>query len=103
MNKLTVLPCLDSDEMAASRRSELDIPRQVAAALGRSAVEATALGRYVAEDGYEVIWNDAVQAAVLSKRSIPSEPSLPGGVGACFPETLVRVSAAHWQRRACKT
>jgi hypothetical protein len=39
MSTLHILPCLDSEQMAASRRQELDIPRDVAAALGRSAVE----------------------------------------------------------------
>lgn len=36
---LKMLVCLDSAEMAASRRHELDISRSVAAQLGRSAVD----------------------------------------------------------------
>jgi len=44
---LKILPCIDSDELAASRRGELDIPRDVAAALGMSAVEAAANDYYV--------------------------------------------------------
>jgi hypothetical protein len=47
MSTLRVLPCLDSEEMAASRRQELNIPREVAAALGQSAVDAARDGRYV--------------------------------------------------------
>jgi len=92
MNHLHVLPCLDNDETAASRRRELDIPHNVAAALGRSAVEAAVKGRYVREDGREVVWNDAVQAAVLAKRSIPPEFSLPSGSDSPFAETLVQVA-----------
>ena len=84
MNHLHVLPCLDSHEMAAFRRRELDIPRHLAASLGRSAVEATVQGRYLTEDGREVVWNDAVQAAVLAKRSIPPELSLPSGSDSRF-------------------
>jgi len=92
MNGLTILPCADSDEMAAARRRELDIPPHLAAALGHSAVEAAVKGRYVTEDGREVVWNDAVQAALLAKRTIPPELSLPRGAGACFRNTLVQVS-----------
>jgi len=54
---LKILPCLDSDEMAASRRQELDIPRNVAAALGRSAVEAVAQGYYIYGAGTKVDWS----------------------------------------------
>ena len=89
---LTILPCLDSNEMAAARRRELDIPRHVAAAVGRSAVEAARTGRYVTEDGREVDWKDAVQAAVRAKRSIPPEFSLPQTGGERFPRTVVQVS-----------
>lgn len=43
---LKLLPCLDTDAMAAGRRRELGIPRDRAARLGRSAVEAAARGYY---------------------------------------------------------
>ena len=92
MNHLTPLPCLDSDEMAAARKRELDIPRHVAAALGRSAVEAAIAGDYVIEDGREVDWKTAVQAAVRAKRSIPPESDLPQSKGECFAQTTVQVS-----------
>ncbi len=39
MSYLTVLPCPDSNEMAAARWRELDMPRHVASELGRSALE----------------------------------------------------------------
>jgi len=47
MGKLRILPYLDSDELAAVRRQELDLPREAAADLGRSAVEAARNGYYV--------------------------------------------------------
>ena len=78
--------------MAASRRRELDIPRHIAVALGRSAVEAAAKGRYVTEDGHEVVWKDAVQAAIRVKLSIPPDFILPSGSCSPFAETLVQVT-----------
>ncbi len=67
MSKLNILPCLDSAKLAASRRQELDIPRSVAAALGRSAVKAAQEGFYISETGQEVNWRDAVQTARTDK------------------------------------
>jgi len=92
MNQLTVLPCLDNDEMADSRRRELQIPRQVAEALGRSAVEAAIQGRYQAGNGLWVVWEDAVRNAINAKLSIPPELSLPRGVGSLFPGTIIQIS-----------
>ncbi|EIC23981.1 hypothetical protein Thi970DRAFT_00118 [Thiorhodovibrio frisius] len=42
--KLHYLPCLDSPDHAEARRRELQIPRERAAALGQSAVDATLRG-----------------------------------------------------------
>ena len=92
MNQLTVLPCLDNEEMAASRRRELDVPWDFAAALGKSAVDAADQGRYVSENGNEVAWEDAVQGAIRAKLSIPPERSLPRGACTCIAETVVQVS-----------
>jgi len=75
-----ILPCLDSDELAAARRRELDIPRDVARVLGRSAVAAARAGRYRLDDGREVEWADAVRAAVAAKVSIPPDARLPAPV-----------------------
>ena len=60
--------------MAASRRQELDIPRDIAAALGRSAVNAARSGRYVTKGGQEVVWRDAVQAACAAKEHCAQTP-----------------------------
>ena len=78
--------------MAASRRQELSIPRDVATALGRSAVEAARNGVYVTKAGQEVVWRDAVQAACAAKRSIASDATLPSNERSAFTETRVQVT-----------
>ncbi len=89
---LKILPCLDSAEMATSRRRELDIPRNVAAALGRSAVEAAANGYYVYGAGKKVDWSRYVQAACSAKLSIPPSATLPARESITFPETRIQVT-----------
>ena len=68
-SKLEVLPCLDSTEMAAARQRELDLPWDLAAALGQSAVEASARGYYVYDPDRKVDWSDGVQTACNAKVS----------------------------------
>jgi uncharacterized protein (TIGR02452 family) len=92
MSKLRVLPCLDSDEMAAARKRELGAPLHLAASLGRSAVEAAAKGCYFAEDGTEVVWLETVRAAIAAKLSIPPDAVLPERVSVPFPETRLQVT-----------
>ena len=92
MSTLQILPCLDSGEMGASRRHELDIPREVAVALGRSAVIAARDGRYVTKAGEEVVWRDAVQAACAGKRSIPPNAPLPPVERGALTVTRVQVT-----------
>lgn len=92
MGGLSLLPCLDSEDLAEARRRALDIPRDVAAALGRSAVEAAREGRYVTKAGRRVDWRDAVRAARVAKRSIPPEDPLPEPERVAFAETRVRVA-----------
>ena len=77
MSKLHILPCLDSEQMAASRRQELNIPRDVSVALGRSAEEAASKGLYVTRTGQEVVWLDVVGAACAAKLSIAPDATLP--------------------------
>ena len=72
-----ILPCLDSEEMAADRRRELDIPRDVAAALGRSAVEAGVTGYYLTRAGEKVDLARLINTACSAKRSIPPDAPLP--------------------------
>lgn len=86
------LPCLDSAAMAVSRRKELDIPRDIAAALGRSAVEAARQGHYVTETRQRVDWRDAVQAARAAKVSIAPHAAMPSRQRIAFPDVRVQVS-----------
>ncbi len=92
MSKLHILPCLDSEQMAAFRRQELNILGDDAAALGRSAVEAAHAGRYVTKAGQTVVWRDAVQAACVAKRSIRPDDTLPSTERIAFTETRVQVT-----------
>src|SRR5215475_14613519 len=92
MSKLHILPCLDSEQMASSRRQELSIPRDVAAALGQSAVEAACKGIYISRAGQEVVWRDAVQAACSAKLSIDPDVTLPSSERIAFTETRVQVT-----------
>jgi uncharacterized protein (TIGR02452 family) len=89
---LKVLACLDFADMAESRRHELLIPRERAAALGRSAVEATRLGYYLNRAGDRVDWGDQVRHACSAKRSVPPDAPLPVVEGPSHAETRVRVA-----------
>ena len=91
-DNLKILPCLDSDEMAASRQSELLIPRSTAAELGKSAVEAASKGYYYTSTGTRVDWGDLVQAAVTSTKSIDPDDPLPVREAPSYPETRIQVS-----------
>jgi len=92
MSKLRVLPCLDSEQMAASRRKELSIPGELAAILGNSAVEAAREDFYVTEDGHQVQWRDAVEAACYAKIGFPPDAVLPSREQIAFSETRVQVT-----------
>jgi hypothetical protein len=89
---LKMLACLDSVEMAASRRQELDIPRDVAAALGRSAVEAAKRGHYVYGTDRRVDWSSDVQTACTAKVSVPPDAPLPAPASIRFTETRIQVA-----------
>lgn len=89
---LRVLPCLDSDEMAQARRRELDISRDLATELGRSAVEAAEQGYYISKSGRRVDWRSLVQAARAAKVSIPPDAPLPEHEPVDFAETRVQVT-----------
>ena len=86
-----LLPCLDSAEMSESRRRELDIPRDIAAALGRTAVKAASEGHYLNNAGTKVDWSRYVEAACSAKRSIRPDDPLPTHEGTSFSETTIQV------------
>ena len=90
--RIIILPCIDSPDIAASRRKELDIARSAAAALGRSAVEAARNGYYLNRAGEKVDWRLLVQGACAAKRSIAPEDRLPVAKLRSEPETRVQVA-----------
>ncbi len=92
MGQLRFLPCVDSADLAAARRAELDIPQPTAAALGHSAVAAIRDGRYETRDGQLVDWSAAVQAALAARLSIPPNATLPPRTAPAFAETRVGVA-----------
>lgn len=76
MNRLSYLPCPDSDELARENRRVLEIRYEIAESLGRSALEAIDAGEYLADDGW-VNWSAAVKASEGAKVSIPPDATLP--------------------------
>lgn len=90
--RLFVLPCSDSPAIAEARRRELAIGRSTAAALGRSAVDATKTGYYLNTAGEKVDWRLSVQSACAAKRSIAPEDRLPAPKSRSEPQTRVQVA-----------
>jgi uncharacterized protein (TIGR02452 family) len=88
---LQLLPCQDSDELAASCRAALDIPHDRAAALGWTAVQAADRGYYEDATGNSVDWADLVERAVLAKISIAPDDPLPVRDFEAVSETRVQV------------
>lgn len=80
--KLVTLPCIDSSDIAEARRSELDIGRSAAAALGRSAVEASRNGYYMNTDGEKVDLRSLVQDAVRRQTEHRARRSVTGAEAA---------------------
>lgn len=89
---LTLLPCLDSPELAEARRQELDISRRTAAELGKSAVAAATNGTYLTPSGATVDWRSKVEFAVQAKQSIPPGAPLPAPEPVSYFETRVQVT-----------
>ncbi len=78
--------------MGLSRQKELNIPRSVAASLGRSAVQAAEDGFYFTMSGRKIDWHEYVQFACSAKESIPPDAVLPVGKNVGFNETRVGVA-----------
>lgn len=68
MTTLRCVPCLNSDSMATARRRELAMSREVAAALGRSAVKAAHVGFYLTQTGETVVARNHLQRSLLPHR-----------------------------------
>jgi hypothetical protein len=71
MSKLYVLPCLDSERMAKARRQELQIPRDVAAGLGHSAVKAAQEGFYLTKAGQVMFGVMRYKLLVQPSKALP--------------------------------
>ncbi|HPE81697.1 MAG: TIGR02452 family protein [Chromatiaceae bacterium] len=89
---LLIEPCIDSDEIAGTRRRELNVFRHVGAQLGRTAAEAAHQGYYVNDHGDRVNWGAEVQAACEAKVSIAPTSPLPVAPSKSFAETRVQVT-----------
>lgn len=89
---IKILPCLDSEDMSAARRQELDVPRDLAVRLGRSAVRAADQGWYETAAGMRVDWSRQVQAALRGKVSIPPDAPLPACNPASVSELRIQVT-----------
>lgn len=94
----------DDDEMASARRAALDVSREHARELGRTALAAIRSGSYQTSQGRVVDWRDAIDAAVRAKVSIPPDQPLPEVQGTAFDATRLFVvndttlSAARYLR-----
>ena len=88
---LRLLECRDSIEMQIARRRELDLPREMAQELGRSAVEAASSGVFESASGERVDWSREVRAACQAKVSIRPNDPLPEREFPSFQETRVQV------------
>ena len=82
----------DSPEMGESRRRELDMPPDIAAALGRSALAAAENGYYLRGSSTRVDWRESVLAACSAKVSIPPDAPLPDCEPPQFAETVVEIA-----------
>ena len=106
MHRLHCLPCEDSGDLAQRRRHELDLARELAAALGKSAAEAARSGFYVNTQGRRVDVGRAVEAACSAKRSIPPDAVLPAPDGVAFAaaDRILRRSprVMHGERCCCE-
>jgi uncharacterized protein (TIGR02452 family) len=78
--------------MAAACRQMLMIPREKAAELGRTALEASQDGYYVSETGRKVDWRRQVAKAVDAKLSIKPDAPLPQPQREPYPDTQVQVA-----------
>ena len=94
-------PTADDDEMAAACRAALDIPRDRARELGRSAVVAIRDGGYRARSGAWVDWRALVTEAVARKVSLPPDAALPA-VPVREPDDMRLTVANHTTLQAAR-
>ncbi|XZE54583.1 TIGR02452 family protein [Planctomycetaceae bacterium SH139] len=92
MNQLEFLPCLDSEEMASARKSELLLGGDLAIYHSRIVVHAVTEGFYENEKNARVDWGEQVIEACVAKRTIPPWQPLPSTSREPFDRTRVQVS-----------
>jgi uncharacterized protein (TIGR02452 family) len=88
---LKILPTLDSPELAAARRRELDVPRDIAKQMAQVELQAAAEGSYLHE-AKRVNWADEIHAACNAKVSIRGDAALPAIEPTRLVETQVQVT-----------
>ena len=88
---LRCLWCVDSVDLALSVRRLLDVRRDVAKALGVSAVESAERGDYHAASGRQVEWHSLVEHAKACKLSLRPDDPLPTNERNAFAETIIQV------------
>lgn len=88
---LVHLPCQDSEEQASTVRRMLDVPRDYARELARSALDAMADGAYATPSGRQVNWSDDIERAKALKMSIRADDPLPTVEREPFARTIVQV------------
>jgi len=86
------LAVVDSADLAALRRQELEIPRERARELGQSALRAIRDGWYPGFEGRPVDWKADVEQAAAAKLSLPPDAPLPTPSPERLPETDVLVA-----------
>ncbi len=77
MSKISILPCLDSEEMAKKRNQELRISRDLAMELGKLAVTTSKQGWYLNTNKEKRDISVFVQDSLSQKVSIPPDFPLP--------------------------
>lgn len=91
VSRLICLPCLDSDGLAEECRRDLDIPRGMAADLGRTAVDLSNAGEYFTTTGARVDFGELVRTAQEARKSLPPDAVLPEVPTPLFESTQVQV------------
>ena len=95
MGNLRFTPSVDSDELARRNRLVLEIRYEIAASLGRSALDAIDNGEYLTDHGL-VDWSAEIKAAEAAKLSIKPDSPMPDvkqqTQGNGHAETLVTVA-----------
>ena len=95
-NALQAISRLDSPELAAARRQELDLPRHVAAALGRSAVEADSTGQCTTAVALPLFSSTRMSRAGISASGCTSRSGADKiGTSVDFRDAVLRSSARH--------